>query len=400
MFTRSSTAFVCRLGAALAAAVLAACVSHGVGPGEALQAPYPPSRLIRRIDWDFTVAAPPRRALGSDLWPCTWARDDALYCAWGDGGGFDGNDDRIGRVSLGFARLEGGPKGRDGLDFTGKNVWGLPGWAEHVATFGGKVSSVVAVDGVLYGIGAFWTAESSKNPVAQGAQGPLRTLIWSSDAAASWQIAPWSTRTSLGSFLNVGRDDANASGGNAPGGYVYLYYTRADDTQHVYLKRTAKERLKCDPSTPGAYEYLADVTDGTPPQAWSPRESDARAVFADPNHVDGPDVVYDAPLHRYWLTVAHTRPGDAGDASIGGLGVFVSRHPWGPWTTVGYYSHWGDFGSKAGGDYLGLRFPAKWMSSGGKTLWGVYSGPGPLDAFNLVEARLTLRARWLDWLGD
>ena len=56
--------------------------------------PYPPSPVIRTIEWaaaDRIV----RRAPGSDNWPMTWADDDALYTAYGDGQGlraaWDGN---------------------------------------------------------------------------------------------------------------------------------------------------------------------------------------------------------------------------------------------------------------------------------------------------------------------
>src|SRR5215471_14673155 len=79
-------------------------------------APYPPSHLIRSITWHwdtYHTAAP-----GSDLWPITWGPDDRLYAAWGDGGGFGGTDSD-GRVSMGFAAIEGGP-----LDFRGTNING------------------------------------------------------------------------------------------------------------------------------------------------------------------------------------------------------------------------------------------------------------------------------------
>src|ERR1700735_3692934 len=59
-------------------------------------APYPQSHAIPAVSWDFSQSTL-RAAIGSDLWPCTWSRDDNLYCAWGDGGGFDGNDDQVGR---------------------------------------------------------------------------------------------------------------------------------------------------------------------------------------------------------------------------------------------------------------------------------------------------------------
>lgn len=380
------TVFARAAGLVIAGVLGAGCQTSLPAASSALRAPYPPSRLVRGVSWDFASAKPARSALGSDLWPCTWARDDNEYCAWGDGGGFDGNDDHIGRVSLGFARLEGGVSADGTLDFTGKNVWGAEGYAEHPATFGGKVSSLIAVDGILYGLGGLWTKNNTADPVAHGEQGPLRTLVWSDDDARSWHIAPWSAPGSIGSFLKLGRDAANA-----PGGYVYLYYTRPGDTQHVFLKRVPKGLLRTDPRTPGVYQYLTGVDAHGHPRSWSSRETEAAAIFFDANHVDAPEVVYDEHLRRYLLTVGHYPSGDEREASIARVGIFESRHPWGPWATVGYYADWGRFGAaQADGDYLGLHFPAKWMSADGKTLWGVFSGLHALDSFNVVEARLSL----------
>src|SRR5689334_21595599 len=76
-------------------------------------APYPPSPVIETITWHWDTRR--TAASGSDLWPVTWADDDNLYAAWGDGGGFGGTD-HDGRVSLGFARIEGPPEYFRGFD--------------------------------------------------------------------------------------------------------------------------------------------------------------------------------------------------------------------------------------------------------------------------------------------
>lgn len=377
-----------RAAVMLGVAALAAAASLGRA---AARAPYPASRLIRAIHWNFAGAKPLRRAIGSDIWPCTWARDDALYCAWGDGGGFDGNSDSIGRVSLGFARVTGAPRIGDPTSYHGKNVWGAPPYAEHQATFGGKVGSLIAADGVLYGAGALWTRQNAKDPVATWQAGTLDRLIWSADLGRTWRIAPWAPREDLGSFLNFGRDPANA-----PDGYVYDYYGRRDDPSHVYLRRIRLAELHRAQEAPPACEYLAFMRRAASVDAvsWSPREVDAMPVFTDPENAAGAHVVYDAGLARYLMTVGHYASGRFEDAAPGELGVFEAAHPWGPWRTVYYTDDWGRFPRSTRGDFLGLTFPAKWISRDGRTLWGVFSGPGPLDAFNLVEARLvTRRAR-------
>jgi hypothetical protein len=366
--------------------VLAACTSLR-GPRIALpsNAPYPPSSKISAVHWDFGSPTTSRRATGSDLWPCTWARDDALYCAWGDGGGFDGNDDHVGRVSLGFARISGGPSEDGRLRFAGKNVWGAPPYAEHAATFGGKAVSMISVHGILYAVVGLWTRQNADNPVLRSERGPLQTLIWSVDLGATWTIAPWSLTSSLGTFLNFGRDNAGALDH-----YVYIYYARDGDAR-LYLKRVDSRHLTVDPAIPGAYQYYAGGGARSGSATWSSHESDAAAVFADPNRIDDPQVIYDAPLHRYLMTAGHDAPGPESPSSIGNVGLFESPHPWGPWATVGYYEDWGAFGASGAGDYLGLNMSPKWSTKDGKTLWCIFSGLNAFDSFNVVKATLTSR---------
>ncbi|MGD8238319.1 MAG: hypothetical protein PVH68_07205 [Armatimonadota bacterium] len=79
-------------------------------------APYPPSRAITGVTFDWSMHR--KLAPGSDNWPITWAEDDRQYTVWGDGGGFGGTNS-LGRVSLGFARVEGPAD-----NYRGYNVWG------------------------------------------------------------------------------------------------------------------------------------------------------------------------------------------------------------------------------------------------------------------------------------
>ncbi len=364
----------------LAACAFAPRAATGVVP------PYPYSRYLTGIAWDFSPLSTQRRAHGSDLWPCAWASDGDLYCAWGDGGGFDGDDDNIGRVSLGFARIEGVPALADPGRWHGKNVWGDPPYAENTADFGGKVSSMTSVGGVLYGSASLWTAANSLRPTHTSEGGPLQTLVWSSDLGKSWQIAPWHVRSGLGSFLNFGRDGAGAFDS-----WIYLYYLREADTRHLYLKRVPRGRLQSDPATPGLYEYLSSVGGAGRRVRWSARESDAAPVFFDANHVLSQDVAYDAALQRYLLTVGHYPSGDERDASVGRFGVFESPFPWGPWSTVAYYENWGDLRSASSGDFIEMHIPVKWIGEDGSTFWAVFSGLHAFDSFNLVRATLERR---------
>jgi hypothetical protein len=355
--------------------------------------PYPYSRLIVGAAWNFTTVASLRKAHGSDLWPCTWAADDNLYCAWGDGGGFDGDDDQIGRVSLGFARITGIPAIGNAAAFAGKNVWGQVPYAEVQANFGGKVDSLIAVDGNLYADGGLWISGNSASPVHQSGRGPLDALIRSSDRGKSWTIITQSPALARGTFVNFGRDDTQAIDA-----YVYSYYVRASDPYRLFLKRIRKDRLTSSSLNATDVHYYSGWRRGERSIVWSSNESSAVPTFYDVRGVLTPSVTYDAPLKRFLLAVGHLAGSAVDGAGPGQIGLFESVHPWGPWATIGYYDHWHDLEPVPNGDFLGMQLPLKWISNDGRALWAIFSGTGSYDSFNLAHAVLTLRRHW--WWGD
>ena len=159
------------------------------------KAPYGRSPVIQSADWDFKqlirLANTPGKG-GSDLWPATWAADGNVYAGWGDGGGFSGASDTVGRVSLGFARITGFPPRVKGVD-----VWGnYPKYAAHPATFCGKPSSMLSVDGILYAWVSSWFNESASNFVhcASNPDVPELRLAWSASLGATWTLFTLETR--------------------------------------------------------------------------------------------------------------------------------------------------------------------------------------------------------------
>jgi hypothetical protein len=353
------------VGAALVLSAAAPARTHATGVLQA--SPYPPSSAIRGITWHWATlrtAAP-----GSDMWPVTWAQDGSLYTAWGDGGGFGGTN-QDGRVSLGFARIDGSPE-----HFAAVNVNGGHR-AEHPGSFPqkGKAEGLLAVGRALY---AWVNMQDGEYPNVD-----VR-LAWSGDAGATWHLSPWSFAKGAGNFkpttfLNFGKGYTGLPFHLR--GYVYFYGTRQGDPTHTYLWRAPQDRLR----DRSAYEILADVVEGRP--IWS-RVADGvegRPVFDG----DGMVVSYLPALRRYLATSFHTGPGQ--------LGVFDAPEPWGPWTTVAWYEDWGGMGAEGWG--LRCSFPAKWMSADGRTLWSVFSvyGKGAQrgicahDRFNLVMVTLDL----------
>jgi hypothetical protein len=357
--------------------------------------PYPYSRTITGMTWNLSSVLTLRKAVGSDLWPLTWAADGNLYGAWGDGGGFDGTEQSkaTGRASLGFARINGIPEVGRPDSYWGQNIWGqAPKFAEYQATFGGKVVDLISVGGVLYAQGGLWTAANCNcpDPTLKNNDNPVRTLTWSSDLGRSWHIAPWTRSTDLGSSLQFG---ANYAGAWDPA-HIYWYY-QGDvnvDATHLYLRRAAVDRITLNPATLGQLEYFAGI-DSVGNPLWSIYAANAVAVFADDNIPPGvyanQSIVYNAPLGRYLVTTFH------GDGA-GQLGFFEGLNPWGPWSTIAYYEDWGGFNQRAG-EGNGLSLPSKWISADGKTLWGVFSGqdkgpngPDDFDSFNLAQASLSV----------
>ncbi|MGH7994719.1 MAG: hypothetical protein ACREFX_00030 [Opitutaceae bacterium] len=346
-------------------------------------APYGPSPVIRGVTWDFKdlirLANTPGNG-GSDLWPVTWAEDGNVYTSFGDGGGFSGASDGLGRVSIGFARIAGFPP-----DIKGTDVWGsYPKYARHPATFCGKCGSMISVGGVIYAWVESWYNSTPLDFVQCGPNPfPPRTrMAWSRDLGKTWQLSRWAVtekrgRLDLaGQFLNFGRDDAGARDR-----YVYQYLAVRGRGTGTYLARVLPGKLTDDPSTAGFYEYYSG-----PGPTWSRDKSKASPVFVDKHRRRITHVIYDPGIHRY---IASEQ-----GYGVGQLGLFDSPEPWGPWTTIGYYKNWGGFGER---ESLGVDFSTKWISRDGRTLWAVFSGgrlkptDDELDSFNLVRLTLVLR---------
>jgi hypothetical protein len=333
--------------------------------------PYPPSPVIARIVWDWktlTTSAP-----GSDLWPVTWANDDNIFTAWGDGGGFGGTD-QDGRVALGFARIEGSPE-----HFTGINVnGGMKPLNPASYPKKGKVGSLLAVGDRIY---AWLNTEDGTWPDVDQA------LIWSDDAGATWRQSDWVFPKGKGNwkattFLNFGKGYTGVP--ENLGGYVYFYGKRREERNKTYLARALPGKL----TDRRAYEFLSGIVKDQP--QWSVQEHDGKPVFSDPSpNGDLAGVFHVSPLGRYLLTSFHSGPGQ--------LGIFDGPQPWGPWSTVFYAEDWGDMGSK--GEGLTCSFPGKWMSDDGLTLWCIFSAYGEgarqginaHDKFNLIKTTLELK---------
>jgi len=342
----------------------------------ALASPYLPSPVIERVEFDFSTHK--RFAPGSDNWPTTWADDGHLYAAWGDGGGF-GGDNKKGRVTLGVARIEG-----DAASYTGHNVWG--GFnAAHPAQFDGKSYGMLSVGGVLY----MWVSHQP-NPHLDKCQ-----LAFSKDHGATWQLADWCFRytdqLTVPTFLNFGCDYAGARDG-----YVYSYFIHpawgpgksatgnygfdVHKPGRVCLSRVPKEAIL----DRNRHEFFAGLAKNGAPK-WSAKLSDKQPVFQDANGVGwNLSVSFNPGLRRYLLVTEH------GETHAGKFGLFDAPEPWGPWTTVAYEDRWGEGHVEVSTFYW--NFPTKWLSADGARFTLVFTGKNSNDSWNTVDGRFIRRA--------
>jgi CubicO group peptidase (beta-lactamase class C family) len=313
------------------------------------QAPYPPSPVIRGVHWAPRESII-RRARDSDTWPLTWADDDALYTAYGDGRGFEPFVPV--KLSLGFARIFGSPE-----DFTGINIRSTSGERKGDGASGRKASGMLMVGGVLY----MWVRNAGNSELAR-----------SSDHARTWTWSGWRFDTSFGcpTFLNFGKDYAGARDD-----FVYIYSPDGDSAYRAADRMVLARVPKANIDEREAYEFFGGLgADGMP--RWTKEIAGRRAVFSHPGGCYRSGISYDAGLRRYlWC---QTLPG--GDARFrGGFGIYDAPEPWGPWTTVYFNEEW-DVGP---GETSSM--PTKWMSADGKTVYLVFSGE---DAFSVRRATL------------
>jgi len=352
-----------------AMAVLCAAAGGIAGaPALAAQAeqppPYPPSPVFAGIAFDrdtWVTAAP-----GSDQWGTTWAADDNLYVAWGDGGGFEGTNS-VGRASLGVARIGGVPP-----QWQGVNVWGGVNPLSAQASILGKSSS-----GVLAVAGAIYVFVVEQNVWT-------RNRLWrSTDLGMTWAELGAVFNEPGAAFADPGLLQFGPDYGGARDQYVYGY-SEEPWPDGLALFRVPQDRL----AERGAYGFFAGLGGAGQPR-WTPDIAQQKPVFTDPNGTEwGVTCVYHPVFHRYLLAVRHN--GDSGE-----WGLFDAPEPWGPWTVVAYGAGLPEWtytpdpnGASEDRPAWMHTFPAKWFSADGKTMWHL-SDRG--DQLNLMRVTLQMR---------
>lgn len=326
------------------------------------QAPYPPSKTVTKLSWG---SDPVRISDGSgDNWPLVEGEDGALYTTYGDGQGFGKRNPKL---SLGFAKMTGEFPNYTGVDIP-SNIDAVMGGGPA----GIKSSGLLLVDGVMY---------LFVRNINIGGDFTNSRLAWSNDYMKNWTWAGWHFSDTFGcpEFVQFGRN-YQASRDN----YVYIVSQDNDNPYHyspdMVMARVPKGRV---PDL-AKWEYFAG-TDRAGKPAWSPDLYQRKPVFTDRKGVQRIAITYNAGLKRYFLATSHKVDANAQNVThTGALGVFDAPEPWGPWTTVYYDDYW------SGKDRTyHHKFPTRFMSADGKTMWLLYSGLGAGNyAFCIRKAAL------------
>lgn len=323
-------------------------------------APYDQSTVITDVSWDETTTN--RLAAGSDNWPITWAADNNQYASWGDGYGFAVAGTK---QSLGFSRIEG-----DYNSYAGYDVWGDSTYAENPSQFEGKSYGILSVGGVLY---AWWGPGSNTTSYTE------TRLLKSTDYGATWTKSSWDLADIddtmiMPTICQNGKD----YGGNSDG-YVYSYFIRKQGSPssldvHIPGYIDLARVLIDDIEDITKYEYFAGFSGYAP--TWTSDPSSRVAVFYDSAGVGwNCSVSYNVGTGRYILMTEHTASFD------GNMGIFDSANPWGPWTTVAYYTDW-----RGEDDTFFWNISAKW--SNGADFILIYTGINDYDSYNSIKGTI------------
>ncbi|UCG56483.1 MAG: DUF4185 domain-containing protein [Phycisphaerales bacterium] len=330
-------------------------------------APYPQSTLVTKLTWSPEVVKMKGYANG-DNWPIAWADRDCQITAFCDGRGFFEQDPDL---SLGFAQVFGDPP-----DFHAKNFKSNADTPTGWGAKGIKASDMIAVDHVLY------MFVRNYKPAASDDFTNSR-LACSTNLGVNWTWADWHFSDTFGcpAFVQFGRNYEEARDG-----YIYVA-SQANDSAYGFSPDIVMARIeKKSVMKRSAYTFFAGTAeDGRP--LWTRDITKRKPIFTDPRGTQRIAITYNAGLRRYILTSSHLTDNKKATHTAA-LGVFESPEPWGPWSTVHYEDHWSVEDGKDCRTYH-HRFPPKWMSADGKTMWLLYSGLD-CDLYSFCVKKATL----------
>lgn len=315
----------------------------------------------------YLVPQPPKPNFSGDLWAQTWADNDYIYAANGDGYGFgwlpaDMKMNRlVGRPPLMWGEAIPGAAGRRLGEI----------WPPYEGETNRKPTGMTCVDGVLYLFYQNLKDNRSEHPFSDA---PAASISWSIDYGWTWQ---WDEQEPMfdnhqfttGFFLDAGQCYELA-----PDEFVYIYGLDQNwrgaghymSTQ-LYLARAPREAVP----ERDQWEFFRGI-DETGAPLWTPEIAEKQPVLLDITDYCSPylldannsgvsqgSVTYVPALRRYlYATWSWT-------AWI----FWEAPQPWGPWTrvTIKWWDEreWNDYYH---GGYATV-IPSKFLDDDGRGGW-------------------------------
>lgn len=349
----------------IGAVVLGALASAAPGSAQLLRSdntPFLPSRQITGAVWTSRRYAPPANQVG-DILPTVWSDDGTEYTMIDDGES-DQPANEVWKQSL--ARITGVPP-RIRFSHVGDPAVPAPhtfGEIRRGAPWGGPLgpfysSGLVEADGTLYA--------TQENDWAWGSNGPftgLAGIASSRDHGLTWTSGGKPFPAPLGNLSWVIR----GRGGHYADGWVYALATEREfNADRIVMGRARPDVGQM--VDPAQWQWIASLPSGRRAAAGTPRYTQvvtgAGAILRWPGHITYPQMAYDAPLHRYLLTITYSYAAAPPGIWRSGaeLVLLDAPNPWGPFTFVAREP---EFGPSNG---YGAGFPLSWISRDGRTLW-------------------------------
>ena len=306
-----------------------------------------------------------------DIWPLTWADDDALYTAANDSKGYPSGSygGKHGRNII-LMKVEGTPPDHKVRMLNPMEQFGARN-EYHDARGSWKSSGILFLDGVLY-LAVFhhqYPATTRRYPwwTANDA-----CIVVSRNYGASWSkfedASFFGKRFCSPSFVQFGRD-----GEHCPDEFVYAVSPteeRWTNNDRYILGRVSRDEV----ADPASWTYYTGMASG--PATWGTLHEAMPVLEVTGSLRCAPEIMYHPQLKSYLLATfsAPRLPQESDDLKEVDQGhrfttwhMFQSEYLWGPWTRI--YE-----GPGAGAlDYC-PRLPCKWIEKSGDSAWIVTGG--------------------------
>jgi hypothetical protein len=352
-----------------------------------------PERLIKAFQ---NVAVRPgvkTPGTNGDIWPVTWADDDAMYsvCCDTDCFGLEPYDGVQVGQNAAFCRITGTPNsctvkplnpmkqlGKGGLYHGHKGAWKTSGmlsvnearklklnFDESAGSW--KTSGILSIKGRLY-LAIFhhrYVTETERWPWWTATDA---SIIHSDDHGATWSPIPEMPMFEGAGFGNPSFIQYGKDYGLAPNKFVYAVSAgegRWTNNDHFFLGRVSVDSIE----KPEAWQFFSGVENGSP--KWGSLKQSKPIVTAPRCLGCAPDVVWN-PFEKAYMLVTFsvpTMPDDTDKATVSDaiaahlertlFHLYIAEKPWGPWRLV--YS-----GPGPGEVDYTPRIPVKWLERPGE----------------------------------